>query len=138
VYKAKIVVLALLLSVCVAVTASEALSVSPASLSLEVGQSGTLTASDAKGSVDWNTSSSEISISSSGTSCSVTALSEGVATVVCTDESGTAYARVTVGPGDSDYYEDYEEEGGGCSTFGLGVGILALAGLVLLKKKSKR
>jgi uncharacterized protein YjdB len=153
-------VLTLLLSVGFMAGASEGAAISSISmerstLSLEVGETASLRAlidpDNATGSVRWSIGDRNVVSAASETpdvlvpmsitqTFSVRAVSAGSTTVTCESSANSGiYDTMTIYVGsDYDHYEDYEDEGGGCSTFGFGVGILALAALVLLKKRSRR
>ena len=159
--KTKILVFVLtLLSAGFMAAASEGAAISNismerSSLSLAVGETASLKAQidpdNATGSVRWSIGNRNVLSAASETSgvlvplsitqsFSVKAVSEGTTTVRCESSANSGiYDTMTIYVGsDYDHYEDYEEEGGGCSTFGIGVAILALAGLALLKRRRGR
>jgi hypothetical protein len=110
---------------------------------ISVGETLTLSATitGATGTASWtigNTNIVSATSGSSGNSFSIRGVSEGSSRVTCSAGGSSDSVMVYVGGDDYGYYEDYEEEGGGCAVFGLGVGLLALAALVLLRKKSRR
>jgi hypothetical protein len=156
----KLLVLALLLIAGVMAGASEGAAISKirmekSSVSLEVGDKASLKAlvdpDNATGNVRWSIENRNIVTAASGTpgilvplsitqSFAVKAVGAGTTTVRCESSANSGiYDTMTVYVGsDYDHYEDYEEESSGCSTFGLGAVILALAGLVLARKKIRR
>ena len=79
-------------------TPESALAVTPTALSLNVGETGTLTATDYSGTLEWLSEDDSIAtVTGSGATATVTAVAAGTADVVVMDESGgDATCRVTV------------------------------------------